>query len=275
MKKRNKIFILLVVALLLPLVREVRADIHYSYPVLEWDEEPPLFVGKEFYVMFTAFSDANETIHVEIWLDDVDLEWEGHALYFVNQLVIIDTEDQLAGENHKLEITATDYLGRTKNLTTFFTIDSISPVYNDLSIYPSEDQKITINKDTSIMIRWDVSDEYFREFYVKRDYDIILSTPDRVGKWNYSYYSTESAVFTLTCIAIDLANNTATRYYSVYYNVEEGEFVPQDEVDKLLAQQKKERNLILAATGSAIVVSLPFSVGGLIIFSRKKKETNL
>ena len=275
MKKQNKILIVLTVLLLLPFLRGVRADVHYSYPVLEWDEEPPLFVGKEFYVMFTAFSDANETIHAEIWLDDVDLEWEGHALYFVNQLVLIDTEDQLAGENHKIEITATDYLGRTKNLTSFFTIDSIAPVYNELSVYPSEDQKVTINKDTNIMISWDVSDDYFRLFYVERDYDIILSTKERVGKWNYSYYSTESAIFTLTCVAIDRANNTATRYYSVYYNVEEGEFVPQDEVDKLLAQQKTQRNLILGGAGVAIVISIPFAVVALIIFSKKKKEMNL
>lgn len=275
MKNKKLLVILLVVLIIVPIirVRNTQADI---YPVLEWDmEEIPAFVGKVFIVIFTCFSDSNETIHVEIWLDGIDFEWEAHESYFVNQKVLIDTKDQLPGRNHKLEIKARDYLNREKTLTAIFTIDSVPPVFNKLEVYPFEDEKVTIDINTDIMIVWNITDEYFYEFYVYRDYDRIMITSDEIGSWNYSYYSTKQLSFVLRCVAMDLANNTVERSFQVSYTVKEGEYVPVEDIEQIIIEHRKQLRIGLGSFVTVIIVVMVVGVPFAVVISNKKKEYNI
>jgi len=267
-RKTKTLLILLAIILVLPVLRLVNTNAETTYPILVWDVEPPTFVGKEFVVKFTCFSDSNTTIHVEILLDNIDLEWTANAPFFVNQEVLINTEDQLAGTDHKIELVATDYSNRTKTLTKFFTIDSVDPIFNSINAFPMVEDKIIINKDTQLMVTWNISDDFFYEFHIYRSDNPspLIRTPDKTGKWNYTYSSVYSAEFTIICIAIDKANNTAEKQFDISYVVEEGEFVPIESYQSALIQfsenQIKALYAFVILIGIAIIVAVIFfSVG--------------
>lgn len=254
MNKKLKLLLLLLI-MFLPLVRFVKAE--STYPVLVWDCEPPTFVGTQFYVAFTCFSDSNDSIDVVITLDNIDIEWQASKPYFVNENISISTSDQLPGTFHKLSIKATDHLNRTNELTTFMTIDSIKPVFNYLELYPNDNGKYIINQYTPLTINWSITEENFEFFKIFRDEaEFIMATEELSGTQELIFFSLESRVYTITCQAIDLAQNIESRTFEIKYVVEEGGFIPKSEVDEMLREQKWMRNMMIVGIPIFVIMLL-------------------
>ena len=276
MKAKKMIIILLLlvgISFLPTIVKEVKS---VGYPVLVWDVPPPTFVGTEFNITFTCFSDSNQTIYVEIWIDGLDLEWSATQDYFVNELVIISTEDQLSGTGHTLEIIATDYALREVRLSTQLIIDSVSPIFNYCDINPiNEFGFIKIDRQTPLFINWSVTEENFKDFRIYQDHNLQMVSTEMEGDFSFSFFYLESEEFDIKCVATDDAENTVERTFQIFYEVDEGEWVPQEEVDDILEQNKKDRiNALIGASIAifiALIVIIPLAFKG----ANDKKEKKL
>lgn len=276
MKCKKILLLIMIISIVSPLIFsniEVKSD-YGDYPILIWDQAPNSYVGERFWIMFTAFTDSNETLNIQIWIDEVDLEWESNKVFYVNEEVQISTADQLPGPGHSLRIIATDYANRTSELSVIMTIDTIDPVFNYLNVYPFDGQRIYLNKDEQCLIEWDVYDEHFFEIRIFKNNAMWINSRDAIGDKNLTFYSTVSFEMIIRVEAIDDANNTVSVEYELYYNIEEGEYIPIEDVEALKAEQRVAQMSILVAglvsTLLAVIITYACSFPG----ARKKKDLN-
>jgi len=251
MKPKNFFLIFMLIAA--PTFNVLFIAAETNYPVLVWDEQPPLFVGKEFSVTFTCFSDNNKTINVKIIIDEIDIEWEGNEIFYVNRKVTLKTNNQLPGPGHTLKIIATDFYGKVKELSSFLTIDTIDPFFTKLEVGP-----LTIDSKTSVNFNWSVFEENFKELLVCRNTinNVEFRTSEKYGSFDLPFYFSVSTNFTLLFVAADTAGNSVNESYSINYLVNPGDNIPIEEHEQIIQE------LIAKWRGSIV----GFIFGMVIIF---------
>jgi len=254
-------------------VRPTKAD--YGI-VLEWDVAPTDYAGKIVDIMFTCFTSSNNSITVIITFDDLLEVYRQTADYFVNQEVSISTTGLLTGD-HILKITASDGINEDQILSKEMTIDRLEPQIITAQIWVTggspyqPNEQIWLEYKQELQFDWLVQDDHFKEVQILVNNEPKATGLPNTGVYNVSFLKTlETTDYYVSLKAIDRAGNFIYRHWDVNYNVPEDQYVPKEDLDALIEQQKQDRkNTFLGVLIG--VVGLLAIFGGLQYVGKKER----
>lgn len=278
MNRKTKIILIIVVFLTSSVfvnpINTNSDEIDYPYPAFVWDIEPEDYVGEYIFLQFTAFTEHigyNETYGVKyiIYLDGMSiLESVDFVPYYINEPINIDTETFLSGI-HQFTMTVYDYWNRTSTLSKGIIIDKTPPSFVEASI-----SNTTIEEGSQPYVSWKIEEQYFQFLEILINQTRYTTSEFREAKY-YIYlhlgYSQMYAYFRVSLKAWDLANNTETVSWVVYYYVPEDRFPKYSEeeleslIGNLIENQSQARMMGLGlGMGITIFATIGLFPGRLI-----------